>query len=125
MNRGIVVTVGLLLALSSCGAADPVSRSDINLSEYNIDLAHSSFAAGELSLTLENQGELPHTIVISADDGVVVAASDIVEVGMSSTFTVALDPGEYEFTCRIVAVLDGELIDHYELGMVESVTVEG
>ena len=125
MIRRLVSVLGGLVLLASCAGARPVSEIAIGLSEFDIDLSHSLAAGGELTLELANVGELPHTIVISAADGKVVAASDAIQSETTSTFSVTLEPGEYEFTCRIVAEFDGVLLDHFELGMVESVTVSG
>jgi len=124
MTRIAAIGLALLLVLSACGGGKPVSEAYVVLDEYSIDPDGRLLAAGQISLALDNVGELPHTLVVSHASGEVVVASDIVQPGESSAFTVTLDPGEYEFTCRIVAEFDGQLVDHYELGMVISVTVE-
>lgn len=117
--------VALVLALTGCGGGGPVSEIDFDLDEYTIEASGSVLAAGSVGMTLTNLGDLPHTIVISTLDGDVLAASDVVGAGESARFVADLGPGEYEFTCRIVAEFDGVLIDHYELGMVTRLSVAG
>lgn len=124
MKRVLVALLTMALFTTACGGGDPVSETDLILSEYAIEPGSSTLAAGQVTFVLDNVGELPHTVVISTLSGDVVAASDVVQSGEASEFTVDLDPGEYDFTCRIVAQFDGELIDHYELGMVDRLRVE-
>jgi plastocyanin len=77
------------------------------------------------TITVENSGEWSHTLVVTTEGGHVVAASGLIESGASTTLGVALEPGAYVFSCRIVAQDDeGALSDHYERGMSRGVVVE-
>ena len=116
----IVVILG-----TSCGPADLSNEIKLDLTEFTIGGTDSLLAAGAIEVTGRNLGELPHTLAISTVDGEVITGSDVIAVGESGIVSVTLSPGEYEFTCRIVAEFEGELVDHYELGMVETVTVVG
>jgi hypothetical protein len=49
----------------------------------------------------------------------------LIESGTSAVLETPLEPGEYVFSCRIVAQDDhGELSDHYQQGMSRRVIVE-
>ena len=77
------------------------------------------------AITAENHGEWSHTLVVSTEDGHVVAASGLIESGAMTTLDVSLEPGPYVISCRIVAQDDeGGLSDHYERGMSHRVVVE-
>lgn len=78
------------------------------------------------AISVANSGEFPHTLVVSTPDGSVVTATDLVMPGETLTLDLDLDPGTYQFTCRIVGQ-DGEgrLVDHYERGMHTTVAVQG
>ena len=110
---------------SACGAGTPVSSAQFDLGEFTIDGENLVLAAGSIDLAISNVGEIPHTVVISRVGGKVITGSEVIQSGESGSLAVTLAPGEYEFTCRIVAEFDGALVDHYELGMVETVTVVG
>ena len=122
MMRLVAATV---LLGSACGAGTPVSSARFDLGEFTIDGENLVLAAGPIDVAINNVGELPHTIVISSVGGEVITGSDVLQGGESGLVVVTLPPGEYEFTCRIVAEFDGALVDHYELGMGETVTVVG
>jgi hypothetical protein len=111
----------LLLAIVACA---PGTTSDgFRLKEWAVDGPDLLSARGG-PITVENAGEWSHTLVITTDRGQVVAASGLIEAGTSITLDVPLDPGQYQFSCRIVAEDDeGGLSDHYEQGMSHQVTV--
>lgn len=121
MRRVSLVAGLLIVACQTPGA----SRADVVLDEYSIGVSAPIMAAGAVELEVTNQGEFPHTLVVTDATGEVVSAGDIVP--SSGTLTLALDlpAGEYRFTCRIVSQDDsGNLVDHFEEGMVADVTVD-
>ena len=70
-------------------------------------------SAGEVEMTLDNEGVLPHNIVVEeADDTLVVEA----EAGASETGSIQLESGDYTLYCNIEG--------HREAGMEASLTVE-
>ena len=82
-------------------------------------------AAGVDAVNVENSGEWSHTLVVTTEGGLVVAASGLIESGAITALEVSLHPGAYVFSCRIVAEDDeGGLSDHYERGMNRRVIVE-
>lgn len=112
----------LVLLLAGCSAGSSAS-SHYELGEFFVS-GPSLLSEETGTITMENAGEFPHTLVVTGDNGVVIAASDLVMPGQTSTLDLALDPGIYQFTCRIVGQgPDGELVDHYERGMHTTVTV--
>jgi hypothetical protein len=119
-------TVRLALALVLLTACSTITNSDpeYGLSEGVIDGPdHLGGAAADV-LHIENYGEFTHTLVVTNDQGVVMAATGLIESGEETELAVDLQPGTYVFSCRIVAQDDeGNLIDHYEGGMHRMVTV--
>lgn len=82
--------------------------------------------AGPVALQISNQGEFNHTLVVTDRDGRVVAATDVIGPGTDVSLDVDLPAGSYMVSCRLVTQTpDGSIVDHYEMGMYRSVTVEG
>ncbi|HEX2155357.1 MAG TPA: cupredoxin domain-containing protein [Acidimicrobiia bacterium] len=113
-----------LVLIAACQGA-PASSADVALEEYSIDVSAPTLAAGTVELEVSNRGEFPHTLVVTDASGEVVSAGEIVPP--SGTVSVKLDlaAGHYRFTCRIVSQDDsGNLVDHFEEGMVADVSVD-
>jgi hypothetical protein len=105
----------------ACGG-ESARQAGVSLDEFSIDVSADRFIAGPVDLEVVNGGEFPHTLVISTTEGKVLAATDLVQPGETARLEVDLAAGSYLFTCRIVTQLDtGELIDHYQEGMVARV----
>lgn len=112
----------LVLALSACqtGSAETV----FELRDGSIE-GPSNLTSDVTSLTATNTGERPHTLVVTANDGTVIAATDLVQPGETVDLNVELYPGMFQVSCRIVAQTDdGTIVDHYELGMRKTVDVK-
>lgn len=123
MRRILRVSLALLLALNvACaGAASPSPGYDLH--EFVVD-GPSSLEAGTNSLRVSNTGEFPHTLVVARSDGTVVAATDLIQSGDSVHLELDLEPGVYQFTCRIVSQRsDGQIVDHFQEGMNRTVSV--
>jgi uncharacterized cupredoxin-like copper-binding protein len=119
-----LLTVAVLFAAGCNGGAAAVSAASVELYEPVIAPSAHTFAAGKVALAVTNTGQFAHTLVVTAESGRVVTATDLIERGESVDLLVDLAPGTYQFTCRIVAQLpDGSLLDHYEAGMNTTVTV--
>ncbi len=113
----------LLLALAACQTV-AASSTDVELYEFGIDPGVTTLQAGTVVLTVTNGGEYPHTLVVTDSGGHVVSAGDVVAPGETTSLSVDMGPGDYSFTCRIVAQDDdGNVIDHFEEGMSTGVTV--
>lgn len=121
MRRGALI-LALGFVLTGCVQTATGSAS-YHLSEFEVD------GPGQLTgnvgpLTISNSGEFPHTLVIAESDGTVIAATDLIQPGQTVELDVELEPGEYQFSCRIVGQKpDGTIVDHYEEGMVRNVSV--
>lgn len=114
-----LLLVVLTLGIVSCGGSP--GAGEVTLTEFAIDTG--GVAAGGDTLTVTNDGQFSHTLLITEEDGTVVAATEVLRPGDASTLTVDLAPGVYRFTCRIVIETgDGRIVDHYEEGMVADVT---
>ena len=119
-----LVTALAMAGLAACGPT-PAASDTVTLGEYFVT-AEDSRAPGPAELTVANAGQFPHTLVVTRQSGEVVAATDIIPAGGTVTATFDLAPGDYQFTCRIVAEsADGSIVDHFEKGMRARVTVRG
>lgn len=115
---------GFVLVACAIASAEPVTADHVALDEFTIDTGGESWQAGSIRLSVDNVGERDHTLIISREDGEVVAATDIVEPGDVLEFEVALDSGTYQLTCRIVVEGgNGEIFDHFEQGMHATIEV--
>jgi hypothetical protein len=111
-----------VVILAACAPGSD-RAADVVLSEFSID-GISSLGDGSSTISISNEGDFGHTVVIANESGQVVAASGLIPAGESSSLDVSLPPGDYEFTCRIVFQSeDGNITDHYEAGMRTEVTV--
>ncbi|HJU81045.1 MAG TPA: cupredoxin domain-containing protein [Acidimicrobiia bacterium] len=121
---GLLVVAALVLG---CGGRFEAQRGtmEIALDEFYIEPETPLVGAGSIDFELQNEGEIPHTLVVATNDGTVLAASDAVQPLSQQTLTVRLQPGTYQLTCRIVfRGDDGLLVDHYQEGMGTILTVE-
>lgn len=110
------------LAVSGCTSTSE-GLAEYRLAEFSV-VGPNNISSDLSSVTAVNDGDFPHTLVITDSEGNVVAATDLINPGDSVDLEVVLGEGQYQFTCRIVTETgDGEIIDHYESGMVESVRV--
>ncbi|HEX6147526.1 MAG TPA: hypothetical protein VF083_12165 [Acidimicrobiia bacterium] len=113
-----------LLVVAGC-SVDTGGADHFTLSEWAIEGPSRMVAADAMSLTVENQGEFRHTLVVTSETGEVVGATGVVEPGDMVSLAVDLGAGTYSFSCRIVTEDDkGNLSDHYERGMYRTVAVE-
>lgn len=123
--RGLLaLTTAVAMLVIACSS--PASQAtSYDLTEFEIN-GPAAAPEGASSLTVSNSGDFPHTLVIADQAGTVIAATDLVQPGETVQLDVQLSEGTFQFTCRIVAQRpDGELVDHFEEGMVETVVVEG
>lgn len=115
-----VVATSLLAGCSGTAADSGV----IVLDEYSIDVATPNLQTGPVPIMIENAGDFSHTLIVTRADGSAVTATETIAPGASVSLTVDLEPGKYQVSCRIVVQLpDGTIIDHYEAGMLASLTI--
>ena len=109
--------------LAGCGST-PADSGVFVLDEYSIEVSAPVVQTGPIVLTVENAGEFSHTLVVARADGSAVAATETIAPGSAVELPLDLEPGGYQVSCRIVVQLpDGTIIDHYEQGMLASMTV--
>lgn len=116
-----LVLAAAVLAGSCAPNAAPVSSSAVTLVESSITVESPRFAAGEVTLQIDNVGEFSHTLVVTDHGGAVLAATGLIGPGEVMTLALNLVPGVYQFSCRIVASADGQVFDHYQMGMMARV----
>lgn len=118
------VLFGFVLVACATASAEPVKADHVALDEFTIETGGEAWQAGPIRLSVDNVGERDHTLIVSREDGEVVAATDIVEPGDVLEFDVDLGSGTYELTCRIVVEGgNGEIFDHFEQGMHATIEV--
>lgn len=123
MRRFSSIAALLILVVAACSASQEGTGFD--LAEWTVD-GPSQLSVETASVTVDNTGSLPHTLLVTNSSGEVVAATDLIVPGESAELALDLDEGDYSFTCRIVAENpEGEVVDHYEAGMNTMVSVAG
>jgi uncharacterized cupredoxin-like copper-binding protein len=145
---GVAMAV-LLLSAAGCGDddddGDEGAGVDVVLSEFIVDPAQDTAAAGEVTFALDNQGGETHEFVVveaaSADDlpvdddsafdeeafgeDNVLGEVEEIEAGDTAELTLDLEAGDYVLLCNIVEEEeDGEVESHFAEGMHTTFTVE-
>jgi len=126
MRKTRVVLAGLALIASVSSCADSTADSTtFDLVEYDI-VGPSRLDPATDTIQITNSGEYGHTLVVTDTSGQVLETSPLISPGESAELTIDLEPGRYDFTCRIVVQSpQGDLIDHFEQGMGTKVSVGG
>ena len=109
-------------AASSPTAAPPSSTSAAAVGtsvgviekEFSITLAQPSLSAGTYTFAIQNQGSLPHNLIIEGP-GVDKKSSPKLAAGESGSLTVDLQKGSYELWCGVDS--------HKDKGMDMKITV--
>jgi hypothetical protein len=119
-----LLTIVLLVLIAGCTAA-PSGGSSFVLDDGSI-VGPEIISKGATTLEISNVGEFNHTLVVTDADGNVLAATDVVAPGTDTSLSVDLQPGAYQVSCRLVGQDgDGNIIDHYEIGMFGQLEVDG
>lgn len=125
----VVMVMGLLLAACGGGAPDPVSLTFDGGDDFMFSQTSATVETGaEVTVTLNNTGNLEHSWVLVNDDVVPAEATDAdalsgmttgsIPAGDSSTITfTAPEAGTYQFVCTIAG--------HAVAGMAGVLTVTG
>ena len=77
-----------------------VQTIEVSSVDFSFELDEDTFAPGTYEITLTNEGDATHDLVVERD-GEDVGASDQIGPGESSTFEVTLEEGEYVFYCSV------------------------
>jgi hypothetical protein len=123
--RPALPAVMLALVLMACSGSpqEPVGATDVYLDEFFITV-DGPLATGTVDLSVTNDGEFAHTLLVTGPDGSVIAATELVAPGTTVDLGLDLPPGRYRLSCRIVVQdRDGGIIDHFEEGMRAGVEV--
>src|SRR6202030_923724 len=97
-----------LVAAAALPAPDPVAL-DATLSEWKVDVAQGTIAAGPATFTITNAGSIPHAFEVEGQG--IERETALIQPGASATLTVTLEPGTYDVYCPV-----GE-DSHKKLGM--------
>jgi uncharacterized cupredoxin-like copper-binding protein len=96
---------------SAAGQAQTLTVTEVG---FDIRLESADLPAGNYTITVKNEGDATHDLVVERD-GEDVARSDTIGPGDSASFTVALETGKYVFYCSVG--------NHRAMGMETDVTV--
>jgi plastocyanin len=99
-----VVLVALLAAAAGCGGssdrAQPAGSYKVIMSEFKFNPSAITVKPGTTTFFLVNQGTVAHDMVIETQSGQRVAASELVQAGGETAFTVNdLAAGSYVIIC--------------------------
>ena len=86
-------------APAAAGASSAMSVTATE-TEFSIDLSQSTFAPGDYTFTVVNDGKFAHNLTIEGP-GVDKTATATVEAGQSAEITATLQAGTYELFCAI------------------------
>ena len=115
----VVFFFGMLAAVEIFGkssegeAAAGGQKVSVGEVEYKIELPKTTFAPGKYTFEVENKGRIPHNLTIKGPGG--TEATQDISAGSSSSVTVKLERGSYDFYCSIPG--------HKQQGMEQKVTV--
>jgi uncharacterized cupredoxin-like copper-binding protein len=130
------LAVVLVLTAASCSGShsgsDPIGDVGITLKDFSLTADPASFASGDVTFAISNEGPSAHEFVIirsgdepeqlPVENGLVpedqvdlVDEAEDIAPGTSTTLTVNLEPGTYVLVCNLPA--------HYEQGMHAAFTV--
>ncbi|REK23336.1 MAG: hypothetical protein DWQ40_02375 [Actinobacteria bacterium] len=116
--------LAILMAAVACTASDSTSNEFI-LDDGSI-VGPERVLTGQQTLRISNVGEFIHTLVVTDQQGNVVAATDVIPAGASSSLAVDLSAGDYLVSCRLVTQTpDGSIVDHFEMGMWRNIKADG
>jgi plastocyanin len=87
------------------------------LSEWKVELSERTIAAGTVTFTVANVGNIPHALEVEGQG--IEQETAVIQPGSSATLTLTLKPGTYDVYCPV-----GE-DSHKKLGMDTHLTVVG
>lgn len=120
--KGLLLPVAAAL-LAGCAAGAPPTAPAVVVDEYTVHTP-GRWPTGRTTVSVVNEGEVPHTVVVTDGEGRPVAVTDLVAPGEETDLVVDLSPGRYVVSCRIVVRLaDGTVMDHLEAGMSRPVEI--
>ncbi len=100
---GLIVTGAAAVALPGCSNTVTVGSSRtirVALTEYRVVPQSIRSSAGELTLLVENDGRLAHTLAVSRG-GNTLGQTAPLQPGASTSLTLSLSPGSYLMTSTL------------------------
>ena len=110
-------SLGLAMAVTACGHTTKVGTSRIvrvAVTEYRVVPQSIQARAGRLTLVVENDGRLAHTLAISRH-GTILGQTMPLQPGMTAPLTLSLAPGSY--------LMSSTLLSDQALGLYGTLTV--
>ena len=85
---------------TTAAATSAGTKVDVTEKDFSIALSQTTFAPGNYTFAIKNEGSFPHNLVIEGP-GVDKQKSPTVTGGQPSTLSVALQSGTYELFCGV------------------------
>ena len=111
---GMLAAVEIFGKSSEGEAAAAGQKVKVGEVEYKIELPKTTFAPGKYTFEVDNKGTIPHNLTITGP-GISKEATPDISAGSSSSVSVKLERGTYDFYCSIPG--------HKQQGMEQKVTV--
>ncbi|MFQ5579393.1 MAG: cupredoxin domain-containing protein [Nitrospiria bacterium] len=92
----------------------------VQLKEFHLEVSPLKVQAGKVRFIAVNRGEDEHELVVSIQKNGKYEEIDEIEPfppGVSKDLILNLPAGDYELSCQVVEVEEGETEDHYKKGM--------
>ena len=86
---------------SAAGGQSEAEAITATEADFSISLDEDTLPAGDYAITVVNNGKASHDLVVEQDGNDVAGTDGAVGPGQSTTFTVALEQGEYVFYCSV------------------------
>ncbi|MDX1619464.1 MAG: cupredoxin domain-containing protein [Nitriliruptorales bacterium] len=104
------------VAIAPAGSGETIA---VSMTEFTFEPASLELSQGEYTFEITNDGQAPHQWALSAvgDHGTHLADTGEVAAGATTTLTVQLEGGVYEFACHLPG--------HYDAGMHGELAVAG
>lgn len=100
-------------ATDDSGGGGGGSEVSVEAFDFGFDPEEATVAAGEVTVTLVNAGEAPHTLTVYVDEdfseAVEGANTQNVTGGEEGEFTATFEAGDYHFRCEIHPAMQGTL----------------
>ena len=110
--------------LAGCGGGGD-GGVGVELNEWSIIPAQTTFTAGQVTLQARNTGTRNHELRVKrAGQAQALGVIESFAAGQTRSREFNLTPGRYELTCELAETEGGQVINHLQNGMRTEITVQ-